>query len=132
MTHSVSSLAWLSGAWSGTSDGLFMEEHWMQPLGATLVGMHRDVKDGRTTSFEFFRIEEQQGRLVYLASPHGAAPTPFTATEVLSERVVFENTAHDFPQRIIYWREGDVLHARVEGTVRGKLQAEEWAWRLIR
>ncbi len=30
-------------------------------------------------------------------------------------RVVFENTAHDFPQRIIYWKDGNDLRARIEG-----------------
>jgi hypothetical protein len=44
-------------------------------------------------------------------------------------RVVFENLAHDFPQRVIYWKEGDVLAARVEGALRGRERSEEWRFK---
>jgi Domain of unknown function (DUF6265) len=127
----VADLDWLSGAWGGEKDGVYAEEHWMTPLGGTLVGMHRDVRGGRTISFEFLRIEERGGRAVYLASPRGAPATPFTAVEQAPRRVLFENLAHDFPQRIIYWRDGEALHARVEGLVRGTLESEEWQWRAL-
>ena len=70
----------------------------------------------------------RDGRLVYLASPGGAPPTPFTAIEVGERRVVFENATHDFPQRVIYWRDGTALRARIEGTRNGRLAFEEWRW----
>jgi len=124
----VADLDWLSGAWGGEKDGVYAEEHWMTPLGGTLVGMHRDVRAGRAISFEFLRIEERNGRAVYLASPRGAPATPFTAVEQAPRRVVFENRAHDFPQRIIYWRDGARLCARVEGTIKGESESEQWCW----
>ena len=42
--------------------------------------------------------------------------------------VVFENLQHDFPQRIIYRRDGDRLCARVEGPASAADQPEEWCW----
>jgi hypothetical protein len=42
---------------------------------------------------------------------------------------VFENLAHDFPQRIIYSRAGDQLTARIEGPMNGKPAAMEWRYR---
>ena len=39
---------------------------------------------------------------------------------------MFENPSHDFPQRVIYWREGSVLAARVEGQIDGRTEGEEW------
>jgi hypothetical protein len=131
MSSPVAGLDWLSGAWGGEKDGVYAEEHWMAPLGGTLVGMHRDVRGGRAISFEFLRIEERAGKAVYLASPRGAAATPFTAVEQSPRRIVFENLAHDFPQRIIYWRDGETLRARVEGIVKGEQQSEEWQWRAL-
>src|SRR5262245_50164608 len=83
----VSDLDWLSGAWGGEKDGVYSEEHWMKPLGGTLVGMHRDIRAGRAISFEFFRIEERGGKAVYLASPRGAPATPFTAVEQAPRRI---------------------------------------------
>ena len=46
--------------------------------------------------------------------------------EMGERRVVFENPMHDFPQRILYWRDGDQLVARIEGTVRNAPKHEEW------
>jgi hypothetical protein len=40
--------------------------------------------------------------------------------------VVFENEAHDFPQRVIYRREGDRLLARIEGKIGGKERSADW------
>jgi hypothetical protein len=125
---SVSALSWMAGSWGATVDGVEMEEHWTTAKGGTLVGMHRDVAKGRTVSFEFLRVEEQNGGLVYLASPRGAPPTPFRLVEAGANRAVFANPQHDFPQRIIYWKEGADLKARIEGPRGGKTVGEEWRW----
>ena len=125
----VSALAWMAGSWAGHDGRDGHEEHWTAPGGGSMIGMHRTVRDSRMVEFEFLRIEEQQGTLVYLSMPGGRSPaTPFTLKTVENERVVFENTAHDFPQRIIYWRDGDTLRARIEGAVDGKSRSMEWRW----
>jgi hypothetical protein len=123
-------LAWLAGSWSGTKEGVASEEHWTSPAGGTLLGMHKDVSGQQLVAFEFLRIApDGEGRLCYLASPRGAPPIPFCASEVGDRRVVFENRAHDFPQRILYWLDGEGrLHARVEGPLDGREAAEEWVW----
>jgi hypothetical protein len=90
--------------------------------------MNKSVAAGRLASFEHLRIATKGGRLCYLASPGGGEATAFCAVEVEEARVVFENREHDFPQRILYWRTGETLHARVEGTLQGKVESEEWAW----
>jgi hypothetical protein len=125
----AAALAWLAGSWSGVRDGVASEEHWTTPDGGALVGLHKDVRDGKMASFEFLRIVEEGGRLCYVASPRGAAPTSFCAVELGERRVVFENLQHDFPQRILYWLDdrGD-LHARVEGPPNEKESVEEWVW----
>jgi len=43
-----------------------------------------------------------------------------------SEKVVFENLSHDFPQRIIYSRAGDKLTARIEDESGEK--GMQWSW----
>ena len=126
---SLDSLSWIAGSWNGASGGVEMEEHWTAPKGNSMIGIHRDVAKGRTASFEFLRIEQQGDRIVYLSMPNGRSPaTPFPLKEVSGTRVVFENPAHDFPQRIIYWKEGSDLRARIEGTMNGKVASEEWRW----
>lgn len=126
---SIADLSWLSGSWSGESNGVRMEEHWTAPDGNSMVGMHRDVGKGRTMLFEFLRIEQRGDQITYLSMPNGRSPaTPFPLKELTGTRVVFENPAHDFPQRIIYWKDGADLRARIEGTVNGKAGSEEWRW----
>ncbi len=126
---SIDSLSWLAGSWSGVSRGIEMEEHWTAPKGHSMVGIHRDVGKGRTLLFEFLRIEQQGDQLVYLSMPNGRSPaTPFPLKEASGTRVVFENPGHDFPHRIIYWKDGADLRARIEGTMNGKAGSEEWRW----
>jgi hypothetical protein len=125
----VSALSWLSGRWIGSHDGADTEEFWSDVRGGTLLGLHRDVKAGKTVGFEFFRIEAVPEGLTYFASPQGRPATPFRAIENVKGRVVFENKEHDFPNRILYWLgEDGRLHARIEGTLRGQPASEEWTW----
>jgi hypothetical protein len=126
----LSSLQWLAGNWTGAKDGVEMEELWQKPKGNTMLGVHRDVKDSRTVSFEFLRIEAKADAITYWASPGGRPATPFKMIEQGDKRVVFENATHDFPQRIIYWISADgALHAKIEGKIKGEAAAEEWTWR---
>jgi hypothetical protein len=126
----VEDLGWLEGRWRGEEGGTASEEQWTSVEGGALLGVHRDVKAGRMVSWEFLRIDgAPDGALTYFASPRSAAPTPFRLVEQAAERVVFENKKHDFPQRILYWRDGaGALHARIEGVVGGKTRAREWVW----
>ena len=126
---SIADLSWLAGSWAGEAKGIRMEEHWTSPSGNSMVGLHRDVGKGRTLLFEFLRIEQQGDQIVYLSMPNGRSPaTPFPLKEAFGTRVVFENPKHDFPQRIIYWKDGNDLRARIEGTMNGKAGSEEWRW----
>lgn len=125
---SVSDLSWMSGAWSGTVNGLTAEEFWTAANGTMMASVHRDLKAGRTVSFEFLRIEQHGDSLVYIAMPNGRHETPFPLKSLERGKVVFENLAHDYPQRIFYWRDGEALHARTEGTIQGKVESEEWTW----
>ncbi len=126
----LATLAWLSGSWRGTQEGVESEEHWTSAAGGGMVGMHKDVKTGKMSGFEYLRIEvDAQQRICYVAMPGGAHPTSFCAVEVGEQRVVFENKKHDFPQRILYWLTADGrLHARIEGPLDGKEAAMEWIW----
>jgi hypothetical protein len=123
-------LSWLAGSWAADSAGTRIEEHWMTPRGGMMVGMHRDVVRGRAVSFEFFRIVEDSSGIAYLTSPGGRPAIRFSLKEMAKQRVVFENSTHDFPQRILYWIDAQgQLRARIEGTFQGKASAEEWAWK---
>lgn len=126
----LAGLAWLTGSWMLVSGGAVSEEHWTRPGGGTMLGVNRTVINGRTVAFEYVRIESTPHGIVYLASPIGRhPPTRFALKERGPRWVVFENPAHDFPQRIVYERRGDRLEARIEGEQDGEPISEQWSWR---
>jgi hypothetical protein len=124
----LAQLGWLAGAWSGDDRGTLNEEVWMAPAGTSMLAMHRDTAGGKTTGFEFLRIEQDPGELVYRAMPEGRPATDFRRVAQGPSCIVFENPEHAFPRRILYWREGASLHARIEGTRQGKPASTEWVW----
>lgn len=72
-----------------------------------MLGMGRTVAAGATRAFEYMRIEEQGGRLTFTARPSWQESATFPSISVTPSKIVFENAAHDFPQRVIYARQND-------------------------
>ena len=126
----VEQLAWLSGSWEGTAGKASLEEHWTDAKGGTLFGVSRTIVGGKTVAFEFLRIEARADGIFYVAQPGGRAPTDFKLTKLEGQSAVFENLAHDFPQRIIYRKNADgTLDARVEGERDGQLSGQDFRFR---
>ena len=106
----VVDLAWLAGAWVGTrgeGNATSIEERWSPPAGGAMLAVARSVRAEKMRTFEFLRIVEHEGGLVYKAQPGGAPPTEFTLTELTktdqgATRAVFDNPRHDYPKRIVY------------------------------
>lgn len=104
----IGDMAWLAGAWvgtrgtRGTGGAISIEERWGPPLGGAMLGVSRTVSRERMRAFEYLRVVEREGGLVYIAQPNGGKATEFTLTEIGADRAVFENPRHDFPQRIVY------------------------------
>ncbi|MGE3165144.1 MAG: DUF6265 family protein, partial [Planctomycetota bacterium] len=102
----IGDLGWLAGAWVGSrSSGGSVEERWTPPLGGAMLGVSRTVSPrGKMSAFEYLRIVERDGGLIYIAQPGGGAPTEFVLTEWSTTRAVFANPRHDYPKRITYER----------------------------
>ncbi len=100
----IGDLAWLAGAWVGKRNtGSSNEERWSPPLGGAMLAVSRSVNSsGRMFAFEYLRIVERDGGLVYVAQPGGAKPTEFVLTEMGPTRAVFDNPRNDYPKRIVY------------------------------
>ena len=122
----IADMAWLAGVWAGTMGKSAIEERWSPTKGGAMLGVARTVREDKMVAFEFLRIVERDGGLVYVAQPGGRPPTEFVLTELDNKRAVFANPRHDFPQRIIYEvsQEGD-LTASI-GYAKGRLQSFEF------
>ncbi len=122
----VASLEWMAGSWVQERGNEKVLESWVGPSNGTMAAVNLSSWETGKTSYEFLRIIDTQETMSYIASPSGQAPVEFQFKEAGNQRVVFENLAHDFPQRIIYWRDGEKLAARIEGKLQGKERSDEW------
>jgi hypothetical protein len=100
---------------------------WSPPAGGTMLDMSQAVANGKTVEYEFIVLrEEANGDVRYVAKPSRRAETAFKFVNLTERDAVFENPAHDFPQRIIYAIEADgTLPAAIDGTKDGQMRRVE-------
>jgi hypothetical protein len=109
------SLDWFEGHWCAERNGEFTEEQWLSGRGDIWLGVSQTVKDRKTVSFEFMRVQVHEGILSYIVQPQGAPPTVFRLENLGMDFVRFTNPANDFPQRIEYRRTKGGLFAEISG-----------------
>lgn len=124
----VARLDWLAGTWRQEKDGVTVRETWLAPLGETMAGVSQTNRPGRPAQVEYMKITAQPAGATFTAILPGQPPTPFVLRPGKADEAVFENLAHDFPQRVIYRRCGDDLCARIEGMVGGRLRGQDWRY----
>lgn len=122
-------LGWMSGYWLSCEGGREVGETWSVPRLNLMAGTSITVRDGRV-GWELSRIapvdNTPNAPFAYVAYPEGQAMTVFPVVSSAENRVVFQQSGHDFPQRVIYERDGDVLSARIEGEIDGQARTIRW------
>jgi hypothetical protein len=117
----IEDLAGMAGCWERSTPNSVITEQWMKPAGNSMIGMGRTVRNGKTTGYEFMRLEARSDGIYFVALPReNAVETAFKLIRSTSGEFVFENPEHDFPQRVIYRIDGDRLSGRIEGNNKGK------------
>jgi hypothetical protein len=133
--RSIQSLRWLAGCWELNNEklGTVVTEMWMKPSGDAMIGAGRTLKSGKLIDFEFFRITEDADGMSFIARPSAnKEDTTFKMIKSSVDEIVFENSAHDFPQRIMYKRNAGNLTARIEGTTNGNLKGIDFPFTRVR
>jgi hypothetical protein len=102
---SIEDFTWIEGKWNGTTGEMNFFEDW-QPLAGKVLNGRGGAFVGTDTVFsEKVRIEEREDGVYYVATvKENSAPVDFKFTGYNKDSIVFENPAHDFPQRVIYFR----------------------------
>ena len=90
-----------------------------------MLAVSRTIADGKLTEFEFLRIVERGGGLVYIAQPEGRPPTEFAMTRIDAQSVTFENPHHDFPKLIRYEKRSD---GTLVASIAGDHGAQPMSW----
>lgn len=120
--RSIDRVAWLQGCWQLLTPDRIVEENWTRPRAGSMLAVSRTMRGDSLVNYELVLLHERAGNLAYEAHPSGQPAAVFTARTVTDSMVIFENTAHDFPQRIGYQRRGDSLSAWIEGSLRGQVR----------
>ncbi|MDF2435758.1 MAG: hypothetical protein K0Q95_134 [Bacteroidota bacterium] len=127
----LSSFAWLEGKWVGRYDSASAFEQWKITGEKSMHGAGGVLSGKDTVMVERISIEERSEGLFYMASVDGnpkAAEFKFSGFK--NDTAVFENPQHDFPQRILYIKNGeDTFYACVDGKYKGKYIREEFNYK---
>jgi hypothetical protein len=128
---------WMAGCWVAETETRWTEECWTPARGGVMLGTNRSAKRAEPdapASWEMMQIgpvrpeaEPAARALAFRASLRGSAWTAFERVDDGAPGVTFLNTAHDYPQRIHYWREGEVLRAQV--SLADGSQPMNWTFR---
>jgi len=122
---SIKDVSWIEGAWVSTSGARTVEERWTPPAGGTMLAVSRTVSGDRLVEFEYLRIVERDGGLLYIAQPNGQPPTEFRLTHLDGESATFENPSHDFPKVIAYRARPD---GSLEASISGEKGQKKMSW----
>lgn len=120
--------AWMTGAWIEAKGEIWTEEYWTPPRGGLMIGAGRNGKGEELLGWEATRIAiDKTGKLAFIAMPEGGAATTFAMEKSDASSISFANPAHDYPQRVRYWREGEALLAEIS-LIDGS-KAMRWRYR---
>jgi len=102
--------AWLAGTWAMEQGAAWADEVWTGPRGGMMLGLARSGFGPDVESWESLRIVlKPGGALVYVVQAKGGTAVEFPLAVASASAVEFANPGHAFPQRIRFWREGQLL-----------------------
>jgi hypothetical protein len=121
---------WMAGTWMTEDGAEWADEVWTDPRGEIMLGVSRTGFGSELKMWEVAQIRvKKDGKISYFAQPLGKAHTEFPLVLISAEAIEFANPAHDYPQRIRYWRQGKLLMAEISKLDGSK--AVRWNYRPV-
>jgi hypothetical protein len=121
---------WLIGSWESKSTDGILSENWKKLNDSTYLGQAYFIKGNDTLHFETITLQQKGEELTYLTTILGQNnddPISFALTEATEKQLIFENTTHDYPQKISYNHiSKDSLVTEISGLQQGKLSDEQY------
>ena len=121
--ESVDQLGWMSGRWQGTFEGAPFEAYYTGTEGGMMLGVSKQLHDGRVSLFELEKFFDRDGQVILLPHPFGrASKDEFYLVEFdpKVERAKFISPEHDFPTELIYERTPEGLKIIAAGDQDGE------------
>jgi hypothetical protein len=128
--NQIEKASWLIGAWENNSAEGYSAESWEKKNDSAYAGKSYFIIGKDTVSSETISLEQHGGQLFYiptLKDQNAGQAVKFTLTASTNTQLVFENPAHDFPQKLSYTQiNKDSLLAEISGMQHGKYRAEKF------
>ena len=119
----LSDMDWVLGKWQINDSNNF--EEWAAVNGGSFQGKSYQVRGNENVIGETMEIIRKDGAIYYIPTvldQNEGKPVAFKLVSISAIEMVFENEEHDFPQRIVYVKNGDrQIDARIEGERDGQL-----------
>ena len=115
------------GKWKLNVNNSEVYEEWIMESETELTGKSYSINNGVQDIGEVLFLKKFAEIWAYVAIPEGQNITLFKLIKYSSNKFVFENAEHDFPQRIIYeFSDDEKLSVAIEGIVNGKMKRKEF------
>lgn len=126
---------WLIGRWENNSVEGNLSEFWTMANDSTLLGESYFVIGKDTVFGEKVELKQRENDFIYearVAKQNDEKPVPFKLTSSSEKEMVFENPAHDYPNKIVYQKVGnDSLVAEIFGKKDGKEKSETFKMKKV-
>lgn len=117
--------SWLLGKWENVTPRGKMVEEWKKESDSTFAGKSYFIKTD-TMPAESLKLLQRGKVLFYIPTvnnQNGGLPVTFKHTIANNKQMVFENPAHDFPQKITYTLIAkDSIVAEISGLRNGQVK----------
>lgn len=115
--QSTNQFEWLIGSWQRTNDheGSHTYEYWESVESGKLKGMGCTIVAGDAVFKEDMVLINRDGQWSLEVAGPNESPVIFMLTDMTDTSFVVENPAHDFPQKIVYFLDGEELKASISG-----------------
>lgn len=120
----------LLGHWEMKTAKGKTSEHWRKSTDSLIGKSYRHAANGDSILLESVTIKKIKGNFYFCVTGAGNADlVQFKLISTANKTFVFENKAHDFPQRIYYQpKSKNTLFAWIEGEINGKTQRSDFPY----
>lgn len=126
----------LEGLWKmETSRGAIYEE-WQAKTNSKMTGRSYRINNTDTVVMERIELYLEGNDIIYspvVSNQNNQQAITFRLISITDGRYIFENKAHDFPQRVIYKIVSkDTVHARIEGIRNGQERGSDFRYSRVK
>ena len=101
---------WLAGTWARENGAAWAEELWTAPRHGQMLGLFREGFGPDVNTWAYLRIEaDRDGNPVLIMHKSGEAAIRYPLAVASDAAIEFASASQPYPQRIRYWREGQLL-----------------------